>query len=87
MMGIPCDFVVNPYDVNNRNNEQYEIREQTDSWECVSSSDFFEENQLKELTYKEHKVKVAKNLNQDESVVNDVHTILVFVFNIPNFFK
>tara|TARA_B110000285_G_C15119051_1_gene615954 strand:+ start:2102 stop:2404 length:303 start_codon:yes stop_codon:yes gene_type:complete len=86
-MSVISNFVVNPVDVDNRYHEQDDISEQTYRWERVSSLNFIEEHQLKQLTNKEHQIKVAQNLDQDESVVNKVHAVFVLMFHIRNLFK
>ena len=87
MMGVPGNFIVNPNDVDQRYNEQQNIGEQTNSWKSVSPLNFLKKHELKQLTDEEHQVKVTKDFDQDESIVDYVHTFLVFVFNIRYLFK
>ena len=87
MMGVPGNFIVNPKDVDKRYNEQQNICEQTNSWKSVSPLNFLKEHKLKHLTQEEHQVEVTQDFNQDESIVDYVHTILVFVFHIIYLFK
>ena len=86
-MGVPGNFIVNPNDVDQRYNEQQNIGEQTNSWKSVSPLNFLKKHELKQLTDEEHQVKVTKDFDQDESIVDYVHTFLVFVFNIRYLFK
>ena len=63
MMSVPGNFIVNPKDVDNRYNEQQNIREQTNSWKSVSPLNFLKEHELKQLTHEEHQVKVTQDFD------------------------
>jgi len=79
-MGVPCDLSINPNDVHDGHNEQDRISEQTHGREGVNSTDLLEKDNLKQLTDEEHQVEIAEDFDQDESVVDGVHTFLIIVF-------